>query len=65
MAVQTNLSCTGGVYIELALLDSSESIIGKANEITPAMYPGDKGVFPISTVIDAPKAKFAKVECLG
>lgn len=65
VAVQTNLSCTGGVYIELQLLDSSESIIGKANEITPAMYPGDKGVFPISTATRAPKAKFAKVECLG
>ncbi|MEV7132143.1 hypothetical protein AB0N24_04560 [Arthrobacter sp. NPDC093128] len=65
VAVQTNLSCPGGVYIELALLNSTESIIGKANEITPAMYPEDKGVFPISTATKAPKAKFAKVECLG
>lgn len=51
--------------MELQLLDSSESIVGNANEIRPAMYPGDKGVFPVSSATEAPKAKFPQVECLS
>lgn len=66
LAVQTNVTCSRGVYIELQVKTSSGTIIGKANEITPAMRKGDRGVFAIVTADKgASKASIADINCLG
>jgi hypothetical protein len=65
VAVQTNVACSKGIYIELQLKNASGTIIGKANEITPGMRANDKGVFPIATSVKAPKASMADVHCMG
>lgn len=63
VTVEMNGSCPGGIYIELKLKDSSGNIVGRANEITPAMREGDRGVFAITGATKAPKAAFGEVTC--
>lgn len=63
--IRTNVACSDGIYIELKLKNSSGTVIGKANEITPGMRANDKGVFPIATTVKAPKAAMADVRCMG
>jgi hypothetical protein len=65
VAIQTNVACSEGIYIELQLKNASGTVIGKANEITPGMRANDKGVFPIATSVKAPKAAMADVHCMG
>ncbi|MGN7251443.1 MULTISPECIES: hypothetical protein [unclassified Arthrobacter] len=65
VAIQTNLACVSGIYIELQLKNDAGTIIGKANEITPGMRADDKGVFAVSTAIEAPQASMADVHCMG
>ncbi|WP_336853864.1 hypothetical protein [Sinomonas albida] len=66
VAVQTNVTCSSGVYIELQVKTSSGTIIGKANEITPAMRKGDRGVFAVvSADKNASRANLADIRCLG
>lgn len=65
VTIRTNVACSDGIYIELQLKNSSGTVIGKANEITPGMRANDKGVFPIATTVKAPKAAMADVHCMG
>ena len=57
--------CPSGVYIELALVDAAGSVIGKANEITAGLAPGDHAVVAISTTTKAPQAKVSQINCMG
>jgi hypothetical protein len=65
VAIQTNIACSSGIYIELQLKNAAGTIIGKANEITPGMRANDKGVFAVATSMEAPKASMADVHCMG
>jgi hypothetical protein len=63
--VVSNTYCPDGLFIELALLDDQLTIIGKGNEITAAMSPGDHLKVAVVGAVDAPKAKITQVDCLG
>lgn len=66
VAIQTNVTCSSGVYIELQVKTSSGTIIGKANQITPAMRKGDRGVFAIASAEkNGSTAYFADITCMG
>ncbi|MBP2269226.1 hypothetical protein J3A64_004766 [Pseudarthrobacter sp. PvP004] len=65
VTVEMNGSCSGGIYIELKLKDSSGNVVGRSNELTPAMREGDRGVFAITGATKAPKAAFGEVNCHG
>ncbi|MFJ4286745.1 hypothetical protein ACIPY0_13990 [Paenarthrobacter nicotinovorans] len=63
VTVEMNGSCPGGIYIELKLKDSSGNVVGRSNEMTPAMREGDRGVFAITGATKAPKAAIGEVNC--
>lgn len=64
IAVVSNSSCSNGIYIELALKDAAGTIVGMANEITPAMGGGDKGLFAVTAGTPAERASLAKITCM-
>ena len=61
--IEMNADCPDGIYIELKLKDGNGTVVGMANEKTPAMYKGDRGVFAITGAVKAPKAQLGKVSC--
>lgn len=65
VAIQTNEACHSGIYIEIQLKNANGTIIGKANEITPGMGAGDKGIYPVSSTIAAAQASMSDVHCMG
>lgn len=67
VTVATRDGCPGGIYIEVAVLDSSGAVVDKANEITAGLGPGDvaKAVLaPAGTVASNAQAKLADLNCL-
>lgn len=63
VTAEMNADCPEGIYIELRLSDGNGTVVGLANEKTPPMYKGDRGVFAISGAVKAPKAQVVKANC--
>ncbi|MGP9504249.1 hypothetical protein ACT3TS_18815 [Specibacter sp. AOP5-B1-6] len=63
VVLEMNDDCPVGIYIELKLRDNNGTIVGLANEETPAMRQGDKGVFAITGATKASKASFGEITC--
>jgi hypothetical protein len=57
--------CPSGVYIELALLNETGAVVGRANEITAGLAPGDHAVVGVVSTTEAPKAKVSQINCMG
>lgn len=58
-------SCPGGVYVALSLIDGSTNVIGRANEISGGLLPGDTAVVTVSWIDERVKAqRIAEVSCL-
>lgn len=61
------LGCSGGVYIEVAVLDDGV-VVDKANEITAGLQPGDEAsvsLAPPGGIPSGAKARMSKLNCLG
>lgn len=64
LRVVTNVSCPGGVYVAISQLDNAGNIVGKGNEITGGVRPGEIVLVAVTGLADAPKARVSEMSCL-
>lgn len=68
ITVAAKYGCPSGVYIELAIIDTSGAAVDRANEITAGLGQGDVAKAVLSPPGGSPsgaKAKVTKLNCLG
>jgi hypothetical protein len=67
ITVITQNGCPNGVYIELAVMDTSGAVVGKANQITAGLAETDvaqETLSPPEGVTKGSKARVSKLNCL-
>lgn len=65
--VVSQYGCPGGVFVEMALTNSSGTLNGSSNEIGPAIGPGDHAIITVGFIDPgaATQTRLTQVSCMG